>query len=978
MNEKSAAKFTVWTIVAICLLAMLGTRPAAAGRTCLVLADGYASEYSWGVYSLDSYPLHHPGHTFLVRGVMDYPDRFRRWLDGYEVKRVDLENHTNPLKLNGVDLVVIDEVRQYVLAPHETAIADYVRRGGSVLIYAGYWGLGGSPKDKFNVNKKVNDPDGPLSRILPVEILRVPDWEMKQESWGNPSSKDGNLLDGMDSSKWRLYGLHTCRAKGKVLAEVDDRPLVVFGDSGKGRVVVYTGDDLAWIRAGGRQGAVNPYSRSLWQRLASLATGDDNIERIRAVSDPSPSWEKTAAFAHPDQPINFLWGGFCCFLGMPELETFWARDLVTHGCNLYFTGSDLNTPEVLGKAGIDGWFTVWEFMPREECVNNPAVLRKMGREIAKKAAGLKACPWIRYGHMGDETAFKYCSCEYCRAEFREVYGYELPELKSDMSPQYLDRWIDYCLFKNKSVGRMYTRASRAAHESNSNVKYMLASLPQCAGMAYGDDQFQTQAGFDLLWDHTYPGTQSIRVGLNSAILEETAVLQGRPYVPVYNLLQGFDCVSRTPAMPPAGYIRTMAWQAIAHGTDSVGWFGYNMFWWNMPGTEAWEEAGRMGREVLEPLTPTLYQMLNAPEPIGLLYSYSQEAVDGLKAQTLDEQGNPWGPAIRFWSLHALHEAHEVMKYAHLPFNVISEHRLFQSGHLPWKAIVIPYVEHLHATSRRALEEYIANGGIVYLGKNSTLDLEGARRLPMPFDNFIRTWLPEGKPEEWNQRRSRVYTIEASLEKAEAIRKIFSSLVKEATAETDDPEVVCHVRQAGDAKYIFFVNDHQTNPVSPELREKRQQYDHYALMPMEFPDATTKAKIRGTGYLYPLLSSSNIPRELTEDEEVSFDLKLDGGDGRVFLLLPERIAKVEFLSRPKRRQEGVEIEVRVVGKTGAIKAALPLRIDISCDTAGQTVYTATRDGVASWTAPFLKTFPDLPLTVTVTDLASGKRVQSQTP
>ena len=118
-------------------------------------------------------------------------------------------------------------------------------------------------------------------------------------------------------------------------------------------------------------------------------------------------------------------------------------------------------------------------------------------------------------------------------------------------------------------------------------------------------------------------------------------------------------------------------------------------------------------------------------------------------------------------------------------------------------------------------------------------------------------------------------------------------------------------------------------------------------------------------------------ELNPEKGVSLNLTLDGGAGRVFVLLPERIAKVEFMSPPKRNKEGVGIEARVLGNAGVIKAALPLRIEISCATVKQTVYAATKDGIVSWTAPFLKEFPDAPLRVTITDLASGKSVRSRT-
>jgi len=193
----------------------------------------------------------------------------------------------------------------------------------------------------------------------------------------------------------------------------------------------------------------------------------------------------------------------------------------------------------------------------------------------------------------------------------------------------------------------------------------------------------------------------------------------------------------------------------------------------------------------------------------------------------------------------------------------------------------------------------------------------------------------------------------------------------------DPEIVYNVREAGAARYLFFVNDHQTNPESEELRKRRQQRLHFMLMPMEFPKAETTVTVRGKGYLYALLSSPGEPVEVVEGRSASLKLEMDGGDGRVFVLLPERIEKVEFTSQPVRSQEGVRVEARVTDKNGVMEASLPLQIDISCEAAEQTVYATTKNGILSWTAPFLKEFPETPLAVTVTDLASGKSARKKT-
>jgi hypothetical protein len=274
---------------------------------------------------------------------------------------------------------------------------------------------------------------------------------------------------------------------------------------------------------------------------------------------------------------------------------------------------------------------------------------------------------------------------------------------------------------------------------------------------------------------------------------------------------------------------------------------------------------------------------------------------------------------------------------------------------------------------------MAKGGKVFVGANSTLDLPGIRKLPVSFDTKFTTWWPADRKDEWNQRRVRAYMISAFLVKAGQMRRLLSPFGDGAMVTVDDPEVVYNVREAGVAKYLFFINDHQINPVSPEMRQRRQPYNHFMLMPMEFPKAKTRVGIQGPGVLYSLLPSSQQPLRLKPNQRTYWDLELQGGEGKVFLWLPEEIRAVELLAPLVRSPQGVALKARVWSRagTGVCKASLPLQIDLSAGPVRQTIYSTTRDGVLSWTVPFLKEFPAGPITVTVTDLASGKSVQGHT-
>jgi hypothetical protein len=135
-------------------------------------------------------------------------------------------------------------------------------------------------------------------------------------------------------------------------------------------------------------------------------------------------------------------------------------------------------------------------------------------------------------------------------------------------------------------------------------------------------------------------------------------------------------------------------------------------------------------------------------------------------------------------------------------------------------------------------------------------------------------------------------------------------------------------------------------------------------------------VRGPGYLYRLPGTPGKPRVLKAAPEAVL-LSLAGGDGALYLLLPEPIRKVEFTQPPTRSPQGVQVDARVLGRKAVLDAALPLRLELSCGAVQQTVFATTKQGVLSWTVPFLRDFPPGPIQVTLTDLAAGEQDEAQT-
>ena len=60
-------------------------------------------------------------------------------------------------------------------------------------------------------------------------------------------------------------------------------------------------------------------------------------------------------------------------------------------------------------------------------------------------------------------------------------GAELPTPSNDLSPDYLDRWIEFQMFRNRGIGEMYRRAGAAARWASCCAEFRLFQIPRRRG-----------------------------------------------------------------------------------------------------------------------------------------------------------------------------------------------------------------------------------------------------------------------------------------------------------------------------------------------------------------------------------------------------------------------------------------------------------------------------------------------------------------
>jgi uncharacterized membrane protein len=135
------------------------------------------------------------------------------------------------------DIVVMSDVSHGSIQDAGlTAIDSFVREGGGLLVLGGPLTYG---EGKYE--------ESIFPRLLPVEGIGR--FDLKWEKAGLPLSagKDHAILKGVDlSAEPFVFWIHEARpnSEGSVILEAGDRPLLVVGHHGKGRVAAFLGTPM--------------------------------------------------------------------------------------------------------------------------------------------------------------------------------------------------------------------------------------------------------------------------------------------------------------------------------------------------------------------------------------------------------------------------------------------------------------------------------------------------------------------------------------------------------------------------------------------------------------------------------------------------------------------------------------------------------------------------------------------------------------
>lgn len=359
--------------------------------------------------------------------------------------------------------------------------------------------------------------------------------------------------------------------------------------------------------------------------------------------------------------------------------------------------------------------------------------------------------------------------------------------------------------------------------------------------------------------------------------------------------------------------------------------------YTMTNPKTQETMKKMITQVVNPLAPMLKRLPEVPSSIAVLHSFT--------SSMLAERGT-WG--WRGWE----DDVNLMLHYAGLNPKVIYEESILKHNALnKVKILVMPNCDVLSESIVKAVKEFQKKGGIVV---GDTVLCPAI--VPQVMLNIFK-------------RNNFADSIQNNLYKsALKLRKELRPFVK-LSSETNKPELLRYERKWKDASYFFVIND------------KRTYGDYFGpwkmVMEKGVANQGTLSIYKKAGAVYELSQGEKV-KYTTKQNTTQIPLNFNTNDGRIYLVLPSPIAKINLLvPSVVTAGETISVKAEIVGENNkAIQALLPLSFIIT-DTKGRQLdggpYGCAINGVwkLETNCPFNA---EKELKVVVKDRASGLSAQ----
>jgi hypothetical protein len=275
--------------------------------------------------------------------------------------------------------------------------------------------------------------------------------------------------------------------------------------------------------------------------------------------------------------------------------------------------------------------------------------------------------------------------------------------------------------------------------------------------------------------------------------------------------------------------------------------------------------------------------------------------------------------------------------AHLDVQPTCEEEAMSGYIKDYKAILLWRVEWMRAAAVKALEDYIAKGGVVLCDATTTVPIKGAIKLSVDLAMGDGKSNPDDKDPRFGGPGIQDYLHP---DRVTAIRKALEPYVK-PWADCDAPTLIARRHEYHGVSYLWLVNTHSqeeyeylrpriaagARPENPDQATKEAfQYLADRAVGKRF---TTRVTIpTGKWAAYDVLKGKPIKLEKAGDR-LAFTADMERLGGTLIALYSEPVAKVTVrTTREARVGTSCSLEVRVLGKSGkAITGTQPLKVEV---------------------------------------------------
>ncbi len=464
------------------------------------------------------------------------------------------------------------------------------------------------------------------------------------------------------------------------------------------------------------------------------------------------------------------------------------------------------------------------------------------------------------------------------------------------------------------------------------------------------------------WTYTYPDPQ--RIGLatdqlfamrdasarNQKVMKMTQLIWYRSQTSPIQKTALENPVPWEDHDPDAAYItiapmhlKQAFWTKLSRPVQGIMYHGWQSLVPNPESSSAYRYTNPHTVQVLkdlihsiaQPLGPTLLKVPDERREIAFLESFTSQ----IFARRGGHGYNGTWSADLFLAL----------QHAHHPADILFEETLLKNGLSGRKLLVMSECDVLSASVLAKIKDWQAKGGKILADEHLCPALKADLIIP----SFKRV-------KNAAQDKAKLLEIAASL------RQQIDRLPLTPSVTADNPEVILRTRRAGDATYLFLINDH---------REAGSYVGQHGLvLENGLPSTTLVTLPQETAHIYDLTRSAQVIPDRNAAGHVTWKADLGPCDGKLYLITPKPLLGLG-LECPATANLGnpVKLELRVTTTGGgAVSAVIPIHLKIK-DTNGTLTegsgYYATDKGQLTLTLDLPPNEDPGTWEITATELAS---------